>query len=195
MKTKLIVFLISLFSLLSCSQTKEIDYESGIKKSFTAFIENLKSKNIEHSVDFIYPKYLDQITRDQMVRILNFSYNNPSLIVDIQAFKIENIEKPEFINGEYFSITNYSFKMKFKADWNLIPNAELVKQKIHDSMIAKYGKNNVEYFSKDDYYVINAKMKACAISKDGKDWKFLILEEKYKPELVNILPDKILKKF
>lgn len=43
--------------------------------------------------------------------------------------------------------------------------------------------------------MINAHMKTCAISNDGKEWKFLILDKKYKSELINILPQRILDKF
>lgn len=64
-----------------------------------------------------------------------------------------------------------------------------------DGLYKKFGKENVSYNSKGDYYLINSKMKACAISSNGKDWKFLILEESYKNKLNNILPKKILHKF
>jgi hypothetical protein len=195
MKFKLIIFVISFFSILSCSQTKEVDYESGIKRSLTAMVENIKSKNIENAVNFIYPKYLDLITREQMIKILNISYNNPSMMVDIQDFKIDNIEKPQLIDKEYFSITNYSFKMKLKIDWNSIPNKDIVKQKMEEAMILKYGKENVQYLGNDDYFLINAKMKACAISNEGKDWTFLMLDKKYKSEIVGLVPEKILEKF
>lgn len=195
MRIKLMVLVISLFSVLSFSQTKEIDYESGIKKEFTTFFESIKDKNIENAVNFIYPKYLNLIGREQMIKMLTLSYNNPAFIIDIQNFKMDNIEAPELIEGEYFSITNYSFKMQFKVDWKVIHNPELVKEKINGALVSKYGKENVVNFNNGDYYMIDAHMKACAVSKDEKKWKFLILEENYKPVLKGILPQKILDKF
>lgn len=195
MKTKLFILIISFFSVLSCDKKLDVGYEQEIKKTLTAFIENIKSKKIEEAALYIYPKYLDQITREHMIYALNVSYNNPALAVDVKDFKIDKIDKPEKINDEYFSMVDYSFRMKFKADWNLIPNPEILKQKIGMGLEIKYGKENVQYFSKEDYYLINAKMKACAISKDGKDWKFLIVDGNDKLELMNILPEKILQKF
>ena len=85
--------------------------------------------------------------------------------------------------------------MNFKMDWNSIPNGLNMKKAIIDGLYKKFGKENVSYNSKGDYYLINSKMKACAISSNGKDWKFLILEESYKNKLNNILPKKILDKF
>ena len=195
MKIKLIAFVILFFSILSCSQTKEFNYEPEIKKQLTAFFDNIKDKKIENAVNFIYPKYLDLVTREQMIKILNFSYNNPAFKIEIQNFKINNVEKPELISNEYFSIATYSFEMKLKVDWDSIPNAELIKEKMKEAMISKYGKENVTTLDNNESYLINAHMKACAISNDRKVWKFLILDEKYKPELINLLPQKILDKF
>ncbi|WP_051891246.1 hypothetical protein [Chryseobacterium sp. JM1] len=195
MKTKLFILMICFFSIVSCTKGQNVDYKQDIRKSLTAFIENIKSKRIENAVNFIYPKYLNQVTKEHVIDMLNMAYNNPAFMVDISNFKIDDIEKPEKINDEYFSIANYSFKMKFQVQWSLIPNAEIAKQKINLALKAKYGKDNIQYFDKEDYYLINAKMKACAISQDEKDWKFLILDEKYKEELVNILPEKIFQKF
>ncbi|WEK70555.1 MAG: hypothetical protein P0Y62_03160 [Candidatus Chryseobacterium colombiense] len=117
------------------------------------------------------------------------------MMVNIQDFKIYNIEKPQLIDKEYFSIINYSFRIKLKIDWNSNPNKDIVKRKIDEAMILKYGKENVQYLASDDYYLINARMKACAISSEGKDWTFLVLDKKYKSEIVGIVPEKILEKF
>ena len=117
------------------------------------------------------------------------------LDIKILDFKATSIEKPEKINNEWFSIVNYSSKMNLKVDWNSIPNGQTMKKQINDGLYKKFGKANVTYISKGDYYLINSKMKACAISGNSKDWKFLILEESYKKNLNNILPKKIIDKF
>ncbi|UZT98141.1 hypothetical protein ODZ84_00800 [Chryseobacterium fluminis] len=69
-----------------------------------------------------------------------------------------------------------------------------MKKKIRNALISKYGQNNVKYIAKNSYFVM-ANMKACAVSKDRKYWKFMILEKQYKPQLKNVLPQKILNKF
>ena len=70
-----------------------------------------------------------------------------------------------------------------------------MKKKISNALIAKYGKNNVKYLPNENSYLINANMKACAVSKDRKYWKFVIIEKQFKSELVKVLPKKILDKF
>ncbi|MFZ4928181.1 hypothetical protein [Chryseobacterium sp. Mn2064] len=193
MKIKLIVGIISLFSVLSFGQTKKVDYEAGIKRDFTSFFKNIKDRNIEKAVDFIYPRYLNITDRQQMVIVLNLSYNNPILITDVQELKINHIEKPELIDGEYFSVTDYTLDMKLKVDWKVINDPEAARPMINDKIITQYGKDHVAYFSDGDYYSVHAQMKACAVSKNEKEWKFLLVEENNKP--VNILPQKVLDKF
>lgn len=195
MKTRILIIIISIFSIFSNSQSIKVDYDSQIKTSFNSFVTNIKSKNINNAVEFIYPKFFKVVAKEQMKQILNFTYNNPALEITILEYKTTKIENPEKINNELFSIVNYTSKMNFKMDWNSIPNGLNMKKAIIDGLYKKFGKENVSYNSKGDYYLINSKMKACAISSNGKDWKFLILEESYKNKLNNILPKKILDKF
>lgn len=195
MKTRILIIIISIFSIFSNSQSIKVDYDSQIKTSFNSFVTNIKNKNINNAVEFIYPKFFKVVAKEQMKQILNFTYNNPALGITILEYKTTKIENPEKINNELFSIINYTSKMNFKMDWNSIPNGLNMKKAIIDGLYKKFGKENVSYNSKGDYYLINSKMKACAISSNGKDWKFLILEESYKNKLNNILPKKILDKF
>ena len=195
MKNKILILIISLFSVYSCSQTKSENFENDIKNSLTSFIINMKEKKINSAVEHIYPKYFEVISKEQMAQILNYTYNNPAIITEIQNYNIDKVEKPEKIESEYYSIVNYSFKMKLKIDWAKFSNSEQVKSQMQNSLFKKFGENNVEYSSNEDYYIIYAKMKSCAISSNQKDWKFIVLEPQYKSQLKNILPERILNKF
>ena len=194
MKAKLIIILILFFSIISSAQTKQLSQENNIRKALNSFVDQMKNKNIDNAVEFIYPKYFKVVPKDQMKQILNLTYNNPALDIKILEFKIANIEKPEKINNELFSLTNYTLKMNLKIDWLSIPNGQKMKSQINEGLYKKFGKDNVKYISSGDYYLINSEMIACAVSNNGKEWKFLILDEGYKPQLINILPKKIIEK-
>ena len=194
MKAKLIIILILFFSIISSAQTKQLSQEDNIRKALNSFVDQMKNKNIDNAVEFIYPKYFKVVPKDQMKQILNLTYNNPALDIKILEFKIANIEKPEKINNELFSLTNYTLKMNLKIDWLSIPNGQKMKSQINEGLYKKFGKDNVKYISSGDYYLINSEMIACAVSNNGKEWKFLILDEGYKPQLINILPKKIIEK-
>ncbi|CAD0225882.1 hypothetical protein KYG33_01790 [Chryseobacterium sp. D764] len=191
MKTKSLLFLFVLLSFIAFSQTKANPDDTAIKKSLTYFVNSIKSKQLDQAVSCIYPKFFTIVSKEQMTQILNMTYNNPFMKIEVQDLKFGNIEKPELITGEYFSITNYFLKLKC----NVSSLNDDMKKKMNSALTAKYGANNVKYLANEGSYLINANMKACAVSKDKKSWKFVILEKEYKKELVKILPKKILDTF
>jgi hypothetical protein len=173
------------------AQTKANPDDAAIKKSLTYFVNSIKSKQIDQAVSCIYPKFFTIVSKEQMTQILNMTYNNPFMKIEVQNLQFGNIEKPELISGEYFSITNYFLKLKC----NVSSLNDDMKKKMSSALTAKYGANNVKYLANEGSYLINANMKACAVSKDKKSWKFVILEKEYKPQLVKVLPKKVLDKF
>ncbi|MDR4890529.1 MULTISPECIES: hypothetical protein [unclassified Chryseobacterium] len=191
MKTKSLLFLFVLLSMMTFSQTKSNPDDAAIKKSLTYFVNSIQSKQIDQAVSCIYPKFFTIISKEQMTQILNMTYNNPFMKIEVQDFKFGNIEKPELITGEYFSITRYFLKLKC----NVSSLNDDMKKKMSSALTTKYGANNVKYLANESSYLINATMKACAVSKDRKTWKFVVLEKEYKKELVKILPKKVLDKF
>ena len=190
MKTKSLLFLFVLLSFISFAQTKVNTDDLAIKKNLTYFVNSIKTKKIDQAVNCIYPKFFTIVAKEQMAQILNLTYNNPFMKIDVQDLKFGAIEIPELINNEYFSITNYSLMLKCNVN---SMNDEMKKQ-MNAALINKYGKNNVKYLANEGSYLINAGMKACAVSKDRKYWKFVILEKEYKTELAKILPKKVLDK-
>ncbi|MEN5308192.1 hypothetical protein ABE425_11790 [Chryseobacterium cucumeris] len=191
MKTQSLLFLFVLLSMKTFSQTKTNPDDPAIKKSLTYFVNSIQSKQIDQAVSGIYPKFFTIVSKEQMTQILNMTYNNPFMKIEVEDLKFGNIEKPELITGEYFSITPYFLKLKC----NVSSLNDDMKKRMNGALTAKYGANNVKYVASEGSYLINAAMKACAISKDKKAWKFVILEKEYKKELVKILPKKILDKF
>lgn len=190
MKTKSLLLLFVLLSFIAFAQTKANTDDMAIKKNFTYFINSIKTKKIDQAVNCIYPKFFTIIPKEQMTQVLNLTYNNPFMKIDVQDLQFGSLEKPELISGEYFSITNYYLKMKC----NVSSMNDEMKKQMSTALVSKYGKNNVKYLANEGAYLINANMKACAISKDKKYWKFVMLEKEYKNQLVKVLPKKILDK-
>lgn len=190
MKIKSLLLLFVLLSFSLFAQNKVSPDDTAIKKSLTYFANSIMSKKIDQAVNCIYPKFFTVVPKDQMTQILNMTYNNPFMKIEVNNLKFGKIERPELINGEYFSIAHYYFTMKC----NMSSLNDDMKKQINTMLAKKYGKNNVQYLSKEGVYIINAAMKACAVSKDRKNWKFVVLEKEYKPQLVKVLPKKVLDK-
>jgi len=190
MKIKSLVLLFILLSLMTFAQTKANPDDAAIKKSLTYFANTIKTKQIDQAVNCIYPKFFTVVPKDQMTQLMNMTYNNPFMKIDLQNLQFGNIEKPELINGEYFSIAHYIFTMKC----NMSSLNDEMKKQFSTMLTKRYGQNNVKYLPKEGAYLINATMKACAVSKDRKSWKFVVVEKEYKPQLVKVLPKKVLDK-
>ncbi|MGX5683398.1 hypothetical protein ACWKWW_02460 [Chryseobacterium cucumeris] len=191
MKTKSLLFLFVLLSFMGFSQSGASPDDAAIKKSLTYFVNSIQAKQMDQAVNGIYPKFFTIVSKEQMTQILNMTYNNPFMKIEVEDLKFGNIEKPELITGEYFSVTPYFLKLKC----NVSSLNDDMKKRMNGALTAKYGANNVKYVASEGSYLINAAMKACAVSKDKKTWKFVILEKEYKKELVKILPKKILDRF
>ncbi|WP_027385229.1 hypothetical protein [Chryseobacterium gregarium] len=191
MKIKSLLLLFVLLSCLSFAQAKANADNPAIRTSLTYFVNSIKTKQIDRAVSCIYPKFFSIVTKEQMTQILNMTYNNPFMKVEVQNLQISSVDKPELISSEYFSMVSYFLKLKCNVS---SMNADM-KKKITTALTGKYGKNNVKYLANEGAYLINANMKACAVSKDRKYWKFVILEKEYKSQLIKVLPKKVLDKF
>ncbi|MGO4709492.1 hypothetical protein AB4Y90_10320 [Chryseobacterium sp. 2TAF14] len=190
MKTKFITTLFIIFSLTSFAQKKVNTDDQAIRKSMVYFANTIKYKKLDQTIDAIYPKFFTAVNKDQFTQMLNMTYNNPFVKIDVLDMKFISVGKPELIDGENFSITSYYLKLK--ADVSSM-NEEM-KKSISEMLAKKYGKNSVEYIAKDGAYVINAPMKMVAVSKDKKNWKVVFADAEYKKQLTKVLPKKILDK-
>jgi len=190
MKTKLITALFILISLFSFAQKKVNSDDQAIRKSMVYFANTIKYKKLDQTVDSIYPKFFTIVNKEQFTQMLNMTYNNPFVKIDVLDMKFISVGKPELVEGENFSITSYYLKLK--ADVSSMN--EQMKKSVSEMLEKKYGKGSVEYLAKEDAYIINAPMKMVAVSKDKKDWKVVFADKEYKKQLTKILPKKILDK-
>jgi len=190
MKTKLITALFILISLFSFAQKKVNSDDQAIRKSMVYFANTIKYKKLDQTVDAIYPEFFTIVNKYQFTQMLNMTYNNPFVKIDVLDMKFISVGKPELVEGENFSITSYYLKLK--ADVSSMN--EQMKKSVSEMLEKKYGKGSVEYLAKEDAYIINAPMKMVAVSKDKKDWKVVFADKEYKKQLTKVLPQKILDK-
>lgn len=189
-KTRLLTLAFIIFSYISFAQTKVNTDDQAIRKSVVYFANTIKYKKLDQTISCIYPKFFTVVPKDKVTQLLNMTYNNPFVNIDVQDMKFASVGKPELINGEYFSLVSYYLKLK----GDVSSMSDDLKNKIGEMLIAKYGKNSVKYNAKEGSYIINAPMKAVVISKDKKSWKLVLAEKEYKSQLKKILPKKVLDK-
>lgn len=189
MKNAGLAFIFIFISMFSWAQNTAYAEDQLIRKAHVSFVNTIKYKKLNETVASIYPKLFTIMPKDQFTHLLNFTYNNPFIKLDIQDMKFIAVNKPELVNGEYFSIADY--QLKLRADGSTM-NKEMRKQ-VADMLTKKYGKEHVK-MAGAGIYLINTPMKALAISKNKKDWKILLAETETKNRLQKILPKPIFDK-
>lgn len=190
MKNKIFSFALVIFFALGFAQNTTGTEDQSIRKSVVFFANTIKYKQLDKTIDCIYPKYFTVFPKEQMTQILNMTYNNPFVKIDVKDMKFVSVGKPELVDGEYFSLVSYFLKMR--ADVSSMNDD--MKKNISKMLSSKYGKNNIEYNAKEGAYTINAPMSVYAISKDKKTWKVVYAEKELKSQLTKVLPKKILDK-
>lgn len=190
MKKITTVFVLICFSVFGFGQIKPNSDQDYIKKSLTAFFQNIKSNNIDKAVNTIYPKFFSVVNKEQTTSLMNMTYNNPIVKLNILQIVFNKIEKPQLIDGEYFSLVKYNLKLKIDVS----SMNEEFRKNVNQVLVSKYGKDRVAFDKKTNIYTVSANMKACAVSTDKKSWKYVIVEKEYQNQLKKVLPEKILSK-
>lgn len=186
MKNKIFTFVLVLIFTFSFGQNDD----QAIRKSVVYFANTIKYKQLDKTIDCIYPKYFTVVPKEQMTQLLNMTYNNPFVKVDVKDMKFASVGKPELVEGEYFSLVSYFLKLR--ADVSSMNDD--MKKNISQMLSSKYGKDNIQYIAKEGAYIINAPMSVYAVSKDRKNWKIVLAEKEFKSQLTKVLPKKILDK-
>ena len=185
---KILLIITLIFSLLSCSQ-EQLE-KSTIKNDFEKYLLAVKNKKIDDAVNCIYPKFFDIVPKEQMKQMLEITYNNPQLGFIFKKYNIDDIKKIEHIKKEFYTTVNYTFDVELQL------NSEELKSKqslIKDKLESKFGSDNIKFSNENQTFQIHSTKKAIGISKDGKtNWKFVVMENEYKPYLIKILPEKII---
>lgn len=177
------------------------DYKRVILSEFDEYFEAISSGNYDRSMDFIVDELFDIVPREQMVVLMESTFNDPSIEFELDKAKNVEISKAKKVNNKYYSFLTYTnlIKMKFLEDEGAEEeSAEEKKTRINLMKLSfenTFGVGNVKYNEATDFFEINASKKALAISSNKKkNWKFLVIEENQKAIFERILPAKIFKK-
>jgi len=196
LKTRLLAFLLLTISTVAFSQ----DYKKEIEKQFLEYNNLIVKRNFEKSMDFVPEEFFNIIPKDQMVLVMEKTFNNPDMDFELKEPKIIEIAESQKIENKFYSLVNYSSPMKMKFKNNDQKEETEKEHKLRMNMIKlsleqTFGSDKVRYDEKTEIFEINAQKQAYAISKNGKtDWKFLVIEKKQKFILEKLLPKQLVEK-
>ncbi|SDD90729.1 hypothetical protein SAMN05421544_101189 [Riemerella columbipharyngis] len=169
--------------LLGFSQVNRDDVIS----QFRDYKKMIAQQNFEEALDKYTPENVFSfISKEKLIKSMKERLSNPQIKVDIyeptdihlrdQSIKVDETDYIIFSFTQYVGMT---FKDKSIDLKSMIPVFE-----------TKIGKGNVTYDEKLDCIKLKSNRDMVASSKDGKNWKFIMVYQS--PHLRKVLPKEVL---
>ncbi|MCG7856638.1 hypothetical protein MD537_06655 [Flavihumibacter sediminis] len=174
-------------------------YKKTIEKQFLTYTNHLIEKDFKGACNYIIEDFFKIIPRDQLVLMMEKTFNNPDIEFAIDSPKIIKIEDSRKFNANDYARLQYSNLLRMKF---VIPaeDGETVSQEEKEmttsltkaNLEKTFGDQNVRYDAATGYFTIFSIKDVVATSADGEKWKFVVVEEKQKPILSKFLPKEML---
>jgi len=196
LKTKLLTIILLTISTLAFSQ----DYKKDIESKFLEYNSYIINQDFMKSKDFVPQEFYEIVPKEQMILLLEKTFNNPEIEYKLKGPQIIDISEKEQVEGKYYSLIKYSSPMNMKFKNKEQQEETETERKLRMNLIKlsfekSFGSGNVKYNEETGFFEINAQKQAYAISKDGiTDWKFLVVESKQKFILEKLLPKQLVEK-
>jgi hypothetical protein len=189
---KVLLTAISFFVIISTfSQT-----DSELKNRLKLFMEANNALNFERIMDYTYPKLFTIVTREQMIEVMNNTFNNDEIKISMDSLKVDSVYKEFKLQANSYAKIKYSMKlvMKFKEDTTATENE---KNKMNESMLAamqgQFGKANVITDSAGCLHIKVVTNMVAIKDEYAKEWCFVNLKEG-DPLTKELLTDELLDK-
>jgi hypothetical protein len=186
-----------LFCSLSLLQANGQAYKDEVSEQFLKYSDLILKKEFAKSLDYTNPGFLNIVPKEQMIKLMEATYNNPEIEFILDNPVILKVADSQVVNKESFVKLKYSSTIKMRFNRNQtdsLASEEQLKnsQQIKSALEKQFGLGNVKYDSTTKFYEIYAIKNVIANSTDGVRWTFLVVEERYKPILVKIIPKEII---
>ena len=196
MKIKQIIF--SFLFLIISSTGNAQDYKKTIEIEFNEYLNSIVNKNFAKSMNYVIPEFFEIIPKSQMIKLMEQTFNNPSMEFELKNPKILSINDAQKIEEKFYSLLSYSNQMNMKILNEGEETEDEKKMRIGLTQLSfekNFGSENVKYNKETDFFEILVEKQVYTISQDGKtDWKFLVIEKKQKVLLEKLLPKELVDK-
>lgn len=174
------------------------DYKKEIETEFMEYVNLLVDMEFEKSMDYILPEFFEIIPKSQMIVLMEQTFNNPSIEIELKNPRIIKTDDSQKIDGKYYSLLTYSNQMNIKILGDEEETEDDKKVRINLTKVSfenTFGSDHVIYNEETGFFEIQTEKDVYAISDNGEaDWKFLTLEKTQKAILEKLLPEKLTKK-
>lgn len=143
-KTNLLGLILLFTGLVATAQ----DYKKQIETQFSEYLNAIVTRDFEKSMDYIVDDFFTIIPREQMVSLMDKTFNNPEIEFEIKDQKILKVNDVEEIDSKFYALLSYSNKMnmKFKGEASEATDEKETRNNlIKSSLETSFGAENVKY--------------------------------------------------
>lgn len=192
MKRGIIVFILLNFTIHCFSQ----DYKKDIEKQFLNYCNLIIKKDFKEAVNYMNSAMFETVSKEELVRSMEQIFNSEDFIIDmvsVDSIQVGNMQKIDMMN---YALLRYrsELRMKFLNLDNEAEKSTTDREMILLALQAQFGKDNITYDKKTDFYTMGLTKSAIANSSDLKKWQFVVVEQKQLLILSKFIPKKILEK-
>lgn len=192
MKRGIIVFILLNFTIHCIAQ----DYKKDIEKQFLDYCNLIIKKDFKEAVNYMNSAMFETVSKEELVRSMEQIFNSEDFIIDmvsVDSIQVGNMQKIDMMN---YALLRYrsELRMKFLNLDNEAEKSTTDREMILLALQAQFGKDNITYDKKTDFYTMGLTKSAIANSSDLKKWQFVVVEQKQLLILSKFIPKKILEK-
>jgi len=190
--------LLTILFLTICTVGISQDYKKKIESEFTEYLNSIVNMEFEKSMEYITPEFFEIVPKSQMIKLMEQTFNNPAMEIEIKNPKILTVNDSQNIENKYYSLLTYSNQMNMKINGEESETADEKTTRINLTKLSleqTFGSENVKYNDETGFFEIQSQKEVYAFSENGEsDWKFLVIEKKQKMILDKLLPKELAEK-
>lgn len=173
--------------------------KDNIQTTFEYYLELNDGLRFNELMDYIVEDLFKIAPREELVKIFESMFHDPSIDIIMKPSKIIQINEVEKFGDQYYATLTYhgtfSIKMNEVDEMPKKDRNELINT-FFKGMQDAYGKENVSVDKKTGYVTVSKSNVVCCVSKNGlNDWKFVSIEKQQMSLLQKFLPKEILDRY
>lgn len=182
--------------LLVTSVVSSQNYKKTIEKEFSEYLNSIVNMEFEKSMEYLTDDFFEIIPKEQMIMVMEKSFNNPDIEFELKDPKILNIDNTEKVEDKFYSLISYSLAMNMKFKISEDESEDEKKLRLNLTKLSfekEFGSDNTSYNEKTEFYEVKSEKEVYAISNNGIDkWKFIVIDEKQMFILQKLLPQELI---
>lgn len=200
MKTKTIFLILILSFLSQYALAQKASNKESLEAAIDKYIEHTEAFDFNKIMDYMPPKFFEKFPREQMIQVMEQSFNSPEVKIGLDSFNVLTIHPFLEIEQGTYALVDYTFRMHMQM--TAAPEeGETAEDKqeqmgfMKSMLEMQHGEGSVLFDEESNTFTIRVNTTMYAINEpENEGWKFIEKKEKVPGLLESILPKEAIEK-